>query len=196
MAGLDFPDKLRRGLGGGKVVPPEVIAQKLGAFDRDKDGAVTQEELAFFLQKHHVGGPWFCKLTAQTVWKVCQDWVQADVGAIRVDAMARSLASMMKAKARPARRYVVTPEVVQGYEDPVFLDEMKQKAAPRAASKPATGAPAAKPGAPAAKPGAPAAKPGAPAAAKPGAPSAKPVATASAGAGGPRPRPRPRPGPR
>lgn len=189
MAGLDFPDKLRRGLGGGKIVPPEVIAQKLGAFDRDKDGAVTQEELAFFLQKHHVGGPWFCKLTAQTVWKVCQDWVQADVGAIRVDAMARSLANMMKAKPKPARRYVVTPEVVQGYEDPVYLDEVSKKSPPRDASKP--GAP--KPGAPAAKPQASASKPGA-AAPKPAAPSAKPVASASAG--GARPRPRPRPGPR
>ena len=85
MAGLDFPGKLRRGLGDGQIVAADVIKKKLLPFDRDNDGCVTEPELAAFLQKHGCGGPWFCKMLTQMVWKGASDWAQKQVEMLKVE---------------------------------------------------------------------------------------------------------------
>jgi len=115
VAGLDLSSKLRRGLGKGKIVPAEFVAERMAAFDLDGDGALTQEELAEFLKKHRVGGPWFCDMVARTLWNFCTSWFSKDVTWIKISALAWMIHNAMKDRPRPARRYKITPESAMGY---------------------------------------------------------------------------------
>lgn len=115
VAGLDLSSKLRRGLGGGSIIPYEAIAQMMRPFDKDRDGALFQDELCDFLKKYRVGGPWFCEMVGKTLWNFCTTWYSKDVTWIKIDALAWMLHQAMHQRARPAQRYRITPEGAMGY---------------------------------------------------------------------------------
>ena len=94
---------------------PEFVAERMAAFDTDGDGALTQEELAEFLKKNRVGGPWFCDMVARTLWNFCTSWFSKDVTWIKISALAWMIHNAMKDRPRPARRYKITPESAMGY---------------------------------------------------------------------------------
>lgn len=114
MAGLDLPVKLRRGLGKGSIVPAEELAQRLRTFDGDRDGAVTEDELARFFYHNQVGGPWFCKMFAHTVWNMAEEHYAREIYSIKVEALSKVIHFTMSRSERPTRRYVLTPEAAQG----------------------------------------------------------------------------------
>jgi len=116
VTGLDLPVKLRRGLGNGKVVPADELAQRLAAFDADEDGAVTREELAKFLLQNRCGGPWFCQMVSHNVFATAEDrWAQK-VEAMKVVALARIINYTMARANKPVKRYILTPHAVMGLE--------------------------------------------------------------------------------
>lgn len=116
MAGFDLPVKLRRGLGKGNIVPAEELAQRLKPYDGDGDGALTRGELARFLEESHVGGPWFTGMLAATLWKLAENRFQKAVESIQADALGRVLNFVMARAPGPERRYVLSPEAINGYE--------------------------------------------------------------------------------
>jgi hypothetical protein len=122
VAGLDFPSKLRRGIGQGQVVSAEQLLKLITPFDADNDGYVTKPELVEFLKRSAVGGPWFCEWMANTFWEICERWLARQVPGIKVDLIARLLHETMKAQPRPAKRIRITPEGANGYEAMEYLD--------------------------------------------------------------------------
>lgn len=114
MAGLDLPVKLRRGLGKGSIVPAAELAERLRAFDADRDGAITEDELARFFYHNQVGGPWFCKMFAHTIWNMAEDHYAREIYSIKVEALGKVIHFTMSRTERPNRRYVLTPEAAQG----------------------------------------------------------------------------------
>lgn len=125
MAGLDLPVKLRRGLGNGKVVPAEELEKRLEPYDRDKDGAITQEELVRFLQKNRVGGPWFCQVLAKTLWRIVEEQSGLEVDSISVPGLGRIINYSMSAPPRPEKRYILDPEAMQGLKPFKTLEELQ-----------------------------------------------------------------------
>lgn len=125
MGGLDLPVKLRRGLGNGKVVPAEELEKRLEPYDRDKDGALTQEELIRFLQKNRVGGPWFCQVLAKTLWRIVEEQSGLEVDSISVPGLGRIINYSMSAPPRPEKRYVLDPEAMQGLKPVQTLEELR-----------------------------------------------------------------------
>ena len=113
--GLELASKLRRSLGRGKIIPREAIAEKMAEFDHDNDDALTQEELVMFLLKYRVGGKWFCEMVAKTLWNFCKSWYSRDVTWIKIEALSYMVFSAMHDRARPVRRYKITPEGAMGY---------------------------------------------------------------------------------
>jgi hypothetical protein len=166
--------KLRRGLGNGKVVPAEELAKRLAPYDRDKDGSVTREELVRFLEKNHVGGPWFCQVLSKTLWRIVEERWGQEVESISLEGLGRIIHYSMSAPPRPEKRYVLEPEVMQGLKPRQTLEEYRAEQAAIAEGK----VPPERP-----KPD------GAPVAAAEAPP--KPVASSAA----PRARPAPRPAP-
>src|SRR5262245_1146385 len=125
VAGLDLPVKLRRGLGNGKVVPADELAKRLAPYDRDKDGSLTQEELVRFLEKNHVGGPWFCQVLAKTLWRIVEErWAQ-EVESIPIEGLGRIINFTMSAPPRPEKRYVLDPEAMTGQKPKQTLEEYR-----------------------------------------------------------------------
>lgn len=116
MAGLELPVKLRRGLGQGNVVPADELAKRIKAFDGDADGSITRDELAQFLAKNHVGGPWFCEVVAKTLWKYVEQRMGSPSEKLACDRLGRIIHVAMSRGPRPERRYEITPEGMQGYE--------------------------------------------------------------------------------
>lgn len=145
MAGLELPVKLRRGLGQGNIVPAEELSKRIKAFDGDADGSLTRAELAQFLAKHHVGGPWFCEVVAKTLWKHVEQRAGKDCPTLTVERLGRILNLAMSRGPRPDRRYEITPEGMAGYEPLRPLKRKGEKTAPAAATageaKPAAAAP-------------------------------------------------------
>lgn len=113
--GLELASKLRRSLGRGKIIPREAIAEKMAEFDHDNDDALTQDELVMFLLKYRVGGKWFCEMVAKTLWNFCKSWYSRDVTWIKIEALSYMVFSAMHDRARPVRRYKITPEGAMGY---------------------------------------------------------------------------------
>lgn len=146
MAGLELPVKLRRGLGQGNVVPADELGKRLKAFDADGDGAVTRDELAQFLAKNHVGGPWFCEVVAKTLWKYVEQRMNATHTKLACDRLGRIIHVAMSRGPRPDRRYEITPEGMAGYE-PLRTIRRKDEKAPTEAAPRAATAGQAKPGA-------------------------------------------------
>ena len=93
----------------------EAIAEKMADFDSDQDGALTQEELSLFLLKYRVGGKWFCEMVAKTLWNFCKSWYSRDVTWIKIEALSYMVFTSMHDRARPVRRYKITPEGAMGY---------------------------------------------------------------------------------
>ena len=140
--GLELASKLRRSLGRGKIISQEDIAKKMVEFDQDNDEALTQEELSQFLMKYRVGGKWFCEMVAKTLWNFCKSWYSRDVTWIKIEALSYMVFAAMHDRARPVRRYKITPEGAMGYvplepmEGSRILEEPKTKAAsPRSAGR-------------------------------------------------------------
>jgi hypothetical protein len=116
VAGLELPVKLRRGLGQGNIVPADELAKRIEAFDADADGAITRAELAQFLAKNHVGGPWFCEVVAKTLWKYVEQRMGTPHATLACDRLGRIIHVAMSRGPRPERRYEITPEGMAGYE--------------------------------------------------------------------------------
>ncbi|MBK8011174.1 MAG: hypothetical protein IPK13_07465 [Deltaproteobacteria bacterium] len=114
MAGLDLPVKLRRGIGNGKVVPEDELARRLKKFDQDGDGALIVGELAEFFKESQVGGPWFSQTVAKTIWRMAEERWARSIPTIAVEALARVIHLSMSQPPRQEKRYVITPEVMQG----------------------------------------------------------------------------------
>jgi len=127
--------KLRRGLGNGKVVPADELSKRLAPYDRDKDGSVTREELVRFLEKNHVGGPWFCQVLAKTLWRIVEERWGQQVESISVEGLGRIINYSMSAPPRPEKRYVLEPEVMQGLKPKQTLEEYRAEQAAIAAGK-------------------------------------------------------------
>ncbi len=145
MAGLDLPLKMRRGIGQGKVVPVEELVPRLAAFDADKDGALTKEELAQFLMKNRVGGPWFSQMLCKTLWRQAEESWEREFDAIAVEGLAKVVHFTMARMSRPERRYVISPETMHGLTPRVDLDdnpvdEPAADAKAKAAGRPGPGA--------------------------------------------------------
>jgi hypothetical protein len=127
--------KLRRGLGNGKVVPAEELSKRLAPYDRDKDGSVTREELVRFLEKNHVGGPWFCQVLSKTLWRIVEERWGQQVESISIEGLGRIINYSMSAPPRPEKRYVLDPEVMQGLKPKQTLEEYRAEQAAIAAGK-------------------------------------------------------------
>jgi hypothetical protein len=142
VAGLDLPVKLRRGLGKGNVVPANELAERLRQFDSDKDDALTEDELARFFYHNHVGGPWFCKMVAHTIWNMGEEHYAQEIYSIKADALGRVIHYTMSRAGRPSRRYVLRPEAVNGLEPKLDLDgnDTMSKVPAVPSAKPSSGA--------------------------------------------------------
>jgi hypothetical protein len=116
VAGLELPDKLRRGLGGGKVVPADELAKRMAPFDADGDDALTRPELQEFLHKNRVGGVWFCQIMSKTLWKYMEQHVGKECPTITLDMLGKIITFVMSRGPRPERRYEITPEGMTGYK--------------------------------------------------------------------------------
>ena len=148
MAGVDLPDKLRKGLGQGKPVSWEIIAEKMRPFDRNNTSGLNKAELAEFLHKNGAGGIWFCKLTAETLWKAIESNFAEPVHWIKIEVLAFWTSEFMKWQPRRAKRVRITPESATGYEPLEYLDGTPVEtggqggaaaATPNAAPQPVTG---------------------------------------------------------
>lgn len=122
VSGLDLPVKLRRGLGRGKVVPAEELAQRLAEHDEDGDDALTRDDLARFLVQNHCGGPWFCQALAKTIFSLAEERWSRDLDTLPCETLGRVLHYAMSRPHRALRRYVLTPEAVMGFEPKVDLE--------------------------------------------------------------------------
>jgi hypothetical protein len=122
VAGVNLPDKLRRGLGQGKAVPWESIADRMREFDSDKDDALTKQELAEFLNKSGAGGTWFSKVVADTCWRALESNFSEPITWIKIPVLAYWTSEFMKLPPRKAKRIRITPEGAQGYEPLEYLD--------------------------------------------------------------------------
>lgn len=132
MAGFDFADRLRRGLGKGKVLPPEVIAQKLAPFDANKDEAITRPELAEFFKANGIG-PFVSSFLAKAIFNLCETAVGQPVTWIKVRAVSGLIHDAMAQSPPPSKRRVLTPEGMQGYEPMETLEEARARQARGAA---------------------------------------------------------------
>jgi hypothetical protein len=131
---------LRRGLGQGNIVPAEELSKRIKAFDADADGSCTRAELAQFLAKNHVGGPWFCEVVAKTLWKYVEQRVGKECPTLTVDRLGRIINFAMTRGPRPEKRYEITPEGMAGYEPLRPLRKKGEKAPPPEVAKAADGA--------------------------------------------------------
>lgn len=123
MAGVDLPEKLRRGLGNGQVVHPDVIAEKMRPFSKKEPDALTLDELAEFLSKGaHVGTPWFCKLVAKTMWHALEAYFSDPITWIKISQLAWWTCQYMAMPPRRAKRVRITPEGAMGWEPLEYLD--------------------------------------------------------------------------
>lgn len=138
MSGFDFAERLRRGLGKGKVLPPEVIAQKLAPFDGDKDEAITRPELAQFFEANGIGG-FVSSFLAKAIFNLCETAVGQPVTWIKVRAVSGLIHDAMAQSPPPSKRRVLTPEGMQGYEPLETLEEARARQA-RGAARPTPGA--------------------------------------------------------
>ncbi len=129
--------KLRRGLGKGKVVSVEELSRRLAAFDGDKDGSLSRDDLFKFLRKGRVGGEWFCKVLTKTMWQIAEDRKGDKVDSITAEALGRIIHYAMSRPPTPERRYVLEPDVMQGYKDPELLDPKETPSTTGLGAKPA-----------------------------------------------------------
>ena len=137
MSGFDFAQRLRRGLGKGKVLPPEVIAQKLAPFDGDKDGAIAAPELAEFFKANGIG-PFVSSFLAKAIFNLCETAVGQSVTWIKIKPLANLISDAMGQGPPRSKRYVLTPEGMQGYEPLETLEEVEARQV-RGAPKPRSG---------------------------------------------------------
>lgn len=122
VSGLDLPVKLRRALGQGAIVSAEVLVTRLTPYDKDGSGALDREQLTRFLIENRVGGPWFCQMMAHNVFRTAEDRWSMDVASIKIVALARIINYTMARVSKPVKRYVLTPDVVNGLEPKRGLD--------------------------------------------------------------------------
>lgn len=129
--------KLRRGLGKGKVVSAEELSRRLAVFDEDKDGSLSREDLQKFLRKGRVGGEWFCRVLVKTMWQIAEDRKGDKVDSITADALGKIIHFTMSRPPSPSKRYVLEPDVMQGYRDPELLDPAEAPSTTGLGAKPA-----------------------------------------------------------
>ena len=122
MAGVDVPDKLRRALGKGQIVPVETLSTMMRPYDADGKGGLSRVEYARFLADHGVGGKWFCDLITRSTWQSIEAFFMDPILWIKVEAIAQAIHEFMKMKPRLAKRVHITPESAQGYEPMYYLD--------------------------------------------------------------------------
>jgi hypothetical protein len=135
---------------------------------------VTREELVRFLEKNHVGGPWFCQVLSKTLWRIAEERRGQEVESISIEGLGRIINYSMSAPPRPEKRYVLEPEVMQGLKPRQTLEEYRAEQAAIASGQ----MPQAKEDGVAAEVAA-----------------SKPAAASVTSAAPPRPRPSPRPAP-
>ena len=126
MAGFDFAARLRRGLGRGKVISTDLIAEKLAPFDGDKDGALECAELTAFFQKNGVG-PWVSTYSARSLWTLIETWYGGEVRWVKIPALAQLIHDNMAIPPKEAKRRRITPEGMQGYEPMEDLDAYEER---------------------------------------------------------------------
>lgn len=146
VSGFDFAQRLRRGLGKGKVLPPEIIAQKLVPFDGNKDGAVTAPELSEFFKANGIG-PFVSSFLAKTIFNLCSTAVGQSVTWIKLEPLSKLISDAMGQAPPRSKRYVLTPEGMQGYEPLESVEEFEARQA-RGAPRPRSGGNAAARGRP------------------------------------------------